>query len=289
MENKWVIGIDLDGTTLMKDQGEHDEDGNRVDSVHPRTIEGIKLAREAGHEVVIATGRNWREAKPIYDMLGMDGFIINSAGAHIHNPNDSSFEEKLIGMDNGIMKELLNDSFVMDGAVGYAIDEVNDTYLKTLEKSVFNIAADKFWDMQDFDGEFSFDPQSSVIYIMKGKEEVQKILDYCREKWGEEIHFTYWGTLETPEQSNGIELNPAKSNKGTAVLEVARQLGIPAERTMGFGDGENDLELIRMTSHGVKMANGVPYLDAHAKDVTKFTNNEGGVGEYLIEYFKLED
>jgi hypothetical protein len=45
---KYLFAIDLDGTVLS------DSLNNEI---HPRTIEGIKMARERGHIVSIVTGR----------------------------------------------------------------------------------------------------------------------------------------------------------------------------------------------------------------------------------------
>ncbi len=56
---------------------------------------------------------------------------------------------------------------------------------------------------------------------------------------------------------------------------------------MSFGDGENDLELIKMSAHGVAMKNGVDYIKQHAQHITDLTNEEGGVGDFLNKYFKL--
>ncbi len=83
-------------------------------------------------------------------------------------------------------------------------------------------------------------------------------------------------------------MNPAKSNKGTALLKVAEILGVDKENTMGFGDGENDLELIRCAEHGVSMSHGVDYIKQHANHVTTKDNNEGGVGVFLKEFFNLD-
>ncbi len=87
----------------------------------------------------------------------------------------------------------------------------------------------------------------------------------------------------------GIEMNPSLSNKGTAVLKVADELGIPHSNTIGIGDGENDLEMIKLTAHGVAMNHAVDYIKKHAQHVTKFNNDEGGVGYFLEEFFNLNN
>ena len=52
-------------------------------------------------------------------------------------------------------------------------------------------------------------------------------------------------------------------------------------------DEDNDVEMIEYAGLGVAMNNAIPDLKAIANDETKFTNNEDGLAEYLIDYFDL--
>ncbi len=286
-EQKWVIGIDLDGTTLMPHRRENIIDGRRKDFIHPINIEVIKTLTELGHHVVITTGRNFEQAKNVYEQLGLKGWIINSAGGHIHNPYDENANEYLLGIPNSIVKEILNDEYVMKDSNGWCVDEVNDTYLMAKEGTPLYNQAHQEWNVVDFDGQFDFDPQCFCLhYIEERRNEIPKVVDYLREKYGEVMHSTNWGTFEG--KGLGMEANPAESNKGTAILKVADELGIPHEFTMGIGDGENDLEMIRLTGQGVAMQNAVDYIKEHAQHITTHDNSEGGLGIFLKEFFYLD-
>lgn len=83
---------------------------------------------------------------------------------------------------------------------------------------------------------------------------------------------------------NNLEVNAGGVNKGEAILWLAKRLGIPEEETMGFGDGGNDLEMIRQTGIGVAMKNGREDLKEMAKAVTAYTNDEDGVAEFIETY-----
>ncbi len=285
--NKYVIGIDLDGTTLMEWDGKLNEHGRRVDSVHLETIDAVKKLQDMGHHIVINTGRNWEEAKSIYELLGLNSFIVNSAGAYVHNPSDSSFEPIQAGMPNEMVKEMLNDEYFMDGVVGWGVDIDNTFHMHEDSTGIFRETGLKYWVVEFFNGEFDFNPESGVFHYGNSTvEHVQDRIDYAREKWGDIIHATNWGT--TGGVMFGIEINPAHANKGTGLLLVADALGIDHKYTMGFGDGENDLELIRMAEHGVAMSHAVDYIKEHANHVTKVDNNEGGVGLFLKEFFEIK-
>ncbi len=75
---------------------------------------------------------------------------------------------------------------------------------------------------------------------------------------------------------NNLEINAPGATKGEALLRLARHLGIRPEQTMGFGDGENDIALLRMAGIGVAMGNACDTAKKAADYVT-LTNDEDGV------------
>lgn len=74
---------------------------------------------------------------------------------------------------------------------------------------------------------------------------------------------------------NNIELNHENATKGHALQKLATMLDIPIESTMGFGDGSNDLTMIRMAGIGVAMENAIEPARAIADYVTCDCNHSG--------------
>ena len=56
---------------------------------------------------------------------------------------------------------------------------------------------------------------------------------------------------------------------------------------MSFGDGENDLSMIRMAGIGVAMENGEESVKA-AADYIKKANNEAGVAKAICHFTGIE-
>ena len=81
-----------------------------------------------------------------------------------------------------------------------------------------------------------------------------------------------------------LEILPPDCGKGEAVSYLAKELNIPIEKTMGFGDSMNDESLIRMAGHGVAMCNGLSEIKSIARHVTDFDNNHDGVGEFIKKH-----
>ena len=73
-----------------------------------------------------------------------------------------------------------------------------------------------------------------------------------------------------------FEFNSADAHKGAALAKLARHLGFGIENVMAFGDGLNDLTMVRDSGLGVAMANAVPEVLAAARETT-LSNDEDGV------------
>lgn len=80
--------------------------------------------------------------------------------------------------------------------------------------------------------------------------------------------------------SNNLEINAPGAEKGKALERLAKYLGIEMPQTMGFGDGENDISLIRRAGIGVAMGNAEECLKAEADYITA-TNDDDGVAAVL--------
>ncbi len=94
------------------------------------------------------------------------------------------------------------------------------------------------------------------------------------------------GILVTSSIPNNLEINAAGADKGSALLRLAEFLGIGREETMAFGDGENDLSMLRAAGLGVAMENGEEQVK-QAADFVTVSNNDAGVAS-AIRKFVLE-
>ena len=91
--------------------------------------------------------------------------------------------------------------------------------------------------------------------------------------------------LPTSSIAENIEINAAAANKGQALLALAAHLGLRPEQTMAFGDGLNDVTMLRDAGIGVAMGNASDELKALA-DCTTASCDEDGVAQ-TIEQFLL--
>ena len=87
--------------------------------------------------------------------------------------------------------------------------------------------------------------------------------------------------------SSNIELNIASANKGEALKRLCAALGIAPEDTLAFGDGTNDLTMIRAAGCGVAMGNADFAVKA-AADTVCDDNEHDGLAEYLERLMEEE-
>ncbi len=64
-------------------------------------------------------------------------------------------------------------------------------------------------------------------------------------------------------------------DKGTAIQHVVASLQIPFENTYAFGDGANDICMLKAVAHGIAMGNALPEVKKVAEFVTSDIGNDG--------------
>ena len=104
-----------------------------------------------------------------------------------------------------------------------------------------------------------------------------------------EIPQVFPGILATSSSPQNIELNQMNANKGQALLDLADRLGVPHEKTIAFGDGLNDITMIRAAGIGIAMENAEPAVKAAADWITASCDEDGvaaGVERFVLSQFE---
>lgn len=83
-----------------------------------------------------------------------------------------------------------------------------------------------------------------------------------------------------------IEINSIDATKGKALKNLCSALNIDLKDTLAFGDGTNDLDMIRTAGVGVAMGNAVDELK-QAADWVAPTNMENGVAAGIYRFMEL--
>ena len=84
---------------------------------------------------------------------------------------------------------------------------------------------------------------------------------------------------------DNVEINQKNAHKGAALRALARHLGVPESSTMAFGDGLNDLTMLRDAGIGIAMANACEEAKEIACCVTASCDEDGvarGIEKYCF-------
>lgn len=269
-----LIAIDMDGTLLDDEKRIPDEN-----------IKALKACMERGIEIVPATGRT-RIGVPreLREQVGVR-YAITVNGAVVADMKENrvlstcklspKLAAKIMRIARDSQDEIMYDVYV-DG-LGYTIEEfyrnipryVRPEALEQLIRRSRRVVPD------------------NIQYVEERNEDADKVNMFfidlkARERMRQELR-QIPGILVSSSIPNNLEINAAGADKGEALLRLAEYLGIAPEDTMGIGDGENDLSMIRRSGFGVAMQNGDELVKAAADYVT-ITNNEAGVADAIRRF-----
>ena len=118
-------------------------------------------------------------------------------------------------------------------------------------------------------------------YLLRRGKNVQKLQFFIKnpdERWAiaEYIRTHFPGTAVAASLANNLEVNTEAANKGAAVSALAAHLGLDMAQTVAFGDGGNDLSMIRACGLGVAMRNSCREV-LEAADCITASCDENGV------------
>ncbi len=74
-------------------------------------------------------------------------------------------------------------------------------------------------------------------------------------------------------------------DKGDAIVHIAEKMNIPLQNTYAFGDGINDLAMLKKAGHGVAMGNAVEPVKEAAEFITTDIKDDGVYNG--LKYFEL--
>ena len=250
-----MLVIDLDGT-LMGPGG----------SVSPANVQAVRSAREAGLEIVIATGRALVESWKPLQAIDHDGIVITAGGSMMCHASDGrtlhrhAMMPELVGeitaalLKGGHKVLLLKDPQVAGYdylAVGEAeLDPASRWWFESLPVRV------RFAEHLQEDPH----PQDTVrVGAVADHGELAPLAETLAEQIGDRGFLQHWGavteTHATGSPTHLLEVFNPDVSKWTMVAAYCADRGLENGRVAAIGDGLNDVELVREAALGIAMGN----------------------------------
>lgn len=242
-----AVFFDVDGTLLS----------HTLNEVPQSTRDAIAELKERGIMAVVATGRYLEEYEvlpvsniPFDAYLMLNGQLILDSDRKVYSGTaiDPGETEVLVRIFNA--KRI---PFVLIGENRRYINYVDETVVKTQKETKGTIPQ-----VGRYNGEKVY--QILAFVADDQKKVLDDLLDECS--------ITSWN-------DTGIDIMPKEGGKATGIKTFISKNGFERSETMAFGDGENDIEMLKYVGTGVAMGNASDEVKAAADYVTDSVDDDG--------------
>lgn len=260
MRSRGLVGLDVDGTILLQDE-----------TFSPGVAEAVAEVRDAGYEVMIATGRSWSGTERYVDELGLTAeYVVCSNGAVVMRRVGDGWERWRVEVfDPAPVLTLLQETLP---EARYMVELGSGERLYTDMLHDWTLDAGR---RVEFD-ELMQQPVSRIVVVSPEHDEAdfQRIVaEVGLNEVSYAVGWTAW-----------LDIAPKGVDKGTALERVRAQLGTPPEDVLVAGDGRNDLGMFAWALAGggraVAMGQAVDEVKDAAGELTGVVE-EGGLASAL--------
>ncbi len=253
-----MIVLDLDGTILNKDS-----------KITESTFDYLKKLKDFGYIITIATGRSYVKARLSTANASFANYIITDTGACIYSSSNSMPLLKK-AIDHEVIEKLFSlydddysfiDICCKDQVYHYT-NSITEHSSYTLNDEVFHIIVNMKDDRKliNTHKKLSSLLQNVEIIIMQ-----DSFSPHC------------W-----------LEIIPSGCTKYQAISHLAHLLNISNDQIMAFGDGANDIDMLKKVGYGVALENALPAVKAVSKATTLLDHNHDGVINFLKGYLDIK-
>lgn len=251
-----LAAIDLDGTLLDEHYKLREENREAV----------MELA-ENGVIVVLASGRMHATILPFAQMMRLKTPIISYNGAMVkdvktgelvyHIPIATLIAQEII--EYCVQHKLHLNFYHNDILYVRELNQWSELY-DTRTGATSHLVEDL---------SFFYGKESTKLQIVDAPAKIENLFTEFSNWLQDRLYIT----ITQPEY---LEFMNPNVSKGRALIAVANKLGIPKEKIVAFGDGYNDVSLMKAAGFSIAMGNSVSEILECASYVTD-TNKENGV------------
>lgn len=256
MENKKTIFLDVDGTLLSF----------QTHSVSQATVRALQCAHSRGHKLIIATGRAWTDLREIAD-IPYDAVIAGN-GAECVLRDGTVVSQQLISEADFRKSLELGEKYGFPVALelneGIFVNRVN----ALVEESAHIVEHPV--------------PEVVDLEVLFSKHKCTQMCFYFDEKTEQEVMAQLPDLSATRWHPNFADINVKGVSKAAGMKVMVNYFGLDISQTIAFGDGGNDIAMLRAAGIGVAMGNASDTVKSNADYVT-VSVDEDGVAHALLE------
>ncbi|MCD8301284.1 MAG: Cof-type HAD-IIB family hydrolase [Clostridiales bacterium] len=268
--DKKIFFLDLDGTTLADDKSVPDEN-----------IKAVGEALDAGHYIVINTGRATSSAMPYVkqlDIFRKGCYMVSFNGAAICDLSDMSPIRNLKLPDECVtylFAEAKKRGFHIQAydEGEFVLTETENPHLEYyIKKTGMHYRV-----VPDLAARGHYDTPKVIVIDVDSHERLEEFkAEHAQWEAGRCTSFFSDVAL--------LEYCRPDATKAAGVAFFEDYLGVSHENTIALGDEGNDLPMIGAAGIGYAMANAPARIRNQVSHITQHTNNEAGVAEIIRQY-----
>jgi Cof subfamily protein (haloacid dehalogenase superfamily) len=240
--DRWLIGLDIDGT-LVHDDG----------YLSPEVVKEVQRVKQLGHEVIIATGRAAANAVPVVRDLGIkEGFLVSSNGAvTVELDSDHPRGFKMSDVVTFDPAEVLAQLIEHLPEAHFAVEDTDGSYRFHRPFPSYALGDQNFETPLE---ELTHHPVSRVV-VLSPEHDVDEFLGLISKiglaSVSYAIGYTAW-----------LDISPKGVSKASALENQRARLGISNDQVLVMGDGRNDIEMFEWA----KKAGGLAFAMGQAPE-----------------------
>jgi len=250
-----LAAIDLDGTLLGSDH-----------AISPGNAAAVRRAASRGAKIVLASGRQWETIDAFAAELDLppDSPIIAYNGAMIRTHGGETWFHQPLPADaaQAIVHFCIAHGFHLNLYIHDTLYVQNDTHWGRLYQQRTGTVP-HVTDLMRFDGLLP-----TKLLLIDTLETTNRLLVHFQAEFGRSLYIT-------KTEDEFLEFMDPDINKGAALTEIARHLGVTAAQCVAFGDSYNDLSMVEWAGMGVAMENARPELKAVAQRIAPPADADG--------------
>lgn len=263
-----------------------DLDGTLLDKYHELsdfTKDTLNKFLQKGYKLYVATGRIEKGAKLVTSKLDKKISLITTNGTRIIDENDN--EIMSIKLDKESADFLLNYDYEQHGENIFINAYPDNDWLVCNDKYYTYYSSkrkDKIFRPRIVPIDEIKSYEHNKIYYIGEYEQLKKI----RKDLEENLDLNKVNIDFVSETS--LEIYSKKSNKALAAKMLLERDNISVDEVIAFGDGQNDIEMLKLFKDSYVMSNALDVVKNELKDKEQIGYNyEDAVAKKIIEVFNL--
>ena len=231
----------------------------------PRTVAALRAVRAARLDVIVVTGRMVQSVRRFLEPAELDEPVICYQGAVVADADGRWLRHEPIPL------ELAREVIGLVDSVGYGLNVYvgDELYVSEVTQGARAYAEFQHLEIHEVGNLLAWLPESPTKLVSVGDpEELDAVEARMKAHFGDRLYIS-------KSLPYFLEYAAAGVTKGAGLDFLAAHMGFTRERTIAFGDGENDVELVEWAGYGIAVENAHDRVKAVADWICPSAEEQG--------------